>query len=63
MGLVYGKTNAVTPDNENVLKTSLTWLESGAGRRVSGSPGYSRGKPLLIGQEYTVTKANAKGVS
>ena len=57
--LVYGKTSAVTPDTENVLKTSLTWLESGAGRRVSGSPGYGRGKPLLIGKEYTVSKADA----
>ena len=45
-----------------MLKTSLTWLESGAGRRVSGAPGYGRGQPLLIGKEYEVVAADAKGV-
>jgi hypothetical protein len=60
--LVYGKTSSVTEKTENVLKTSLTWLESSAGRRVSGSPGYGRGKHLLIGKDYSVVQADAKGV-
>jgi hypothetical protein len=45
-----------------VIKTSLTWLESGAGRRVSGTPGYARGLPLLIGNEYEVNAPNEDGV-
>lgn len=31
------------------LKTSVTYLESKVGRKFSGSPGYLRGKPVIIG--------------
>ena len=31
------------------IKTSVTYLENVGGRKLSGSPGYLRGKPVIIG--------------
>jgi hypothetical protein len=49
--VVYGRlTQSCTLSNTFNLKTSVLFLESGASGRVfSGSPGYTRGSPVLIG--------------
>lgn len=59
--MVYGKLkpkDCATPFTFN-LKTSVTYLQSEKGRVYSGSPGYLRGSPVLIGKTETVNKATA----
>lgn len=56
--LVYGSLSidcevaGVTNDYVHTfnIKTSVTYLESKSSRKLSGSPGYLRGKPVIIGQ-------------
>lgn len=43
------------------IKTSVTYLESKASRKLSGSPGYLRGKPVLIGQVERVEVTDESG--
>ena len=54
--LVYGKLtqDCAAPHTFN-LQTSLTFLENKSSRKLSGSPGYLRGSPVLVGQTETVS--------
>ena len=63
--LVYGQ---LTLDCDALhmfnLQTSLTFLENENSRKLSGSPGYLRGSPVLVGQTESVTFTPAgQGIS
>lgn len=55
--MVYGQiTRDCAEPNTFSLKTSVLYTNKGVeGRRYSGSPGYIRGTPVLIGQTETET--------
>ena len=58
--VVYGKLtqDCAKPFTFN-LKTSVIYLQDERGRAYSGSPGYLRGSPILVGKTSTITVSNA----
>ena len=64
MDLVYGSLEKKC-DEEYVhtfnLKTSVSYLESKDGRKFSGSPGYLRGKPVIIADVKKIEVTDESG--
>ena len=51
--VVYGKIELECSESYTFnLKTSVTYLQNEGDRVFSGSPGYLRGSPVLIGETY-----------
>ena len=60
--LVYGSVEKkCTEDHTFNIKTSVTYLENRTSRRLSGSPGYLRGKPVIVGQVEKVEVTDESG--
>lgn len=60
--VVYGSTaNATCFDTVITLKTSVQFLQNADSRLQSGSPGYVKGRPILLGASQPVTVNDASG--